>query len=90
MADPRFLLVRLGSMGDVIHAIPAASALRDTFPDARIDWAIDPKWARLLEGNPDITEVIAADRKSASGVAATVRADARGEIYLRDRFSGAV
>jgi lipopolysaccharide heptosyltransferase I len=73
MADPRFLLVRLGSMGDVIHAIPAASALRGTFPEARIDWAIDPKWARLLEGNPDITEVIAADRKSAGGLASTVR-----------------
>jgi lipopolysaccharide heptosyltransferase I len=73
MADQRFLLVRMGSMGDVIHAIPAASALRDTFPHARIDWAIDPKWARLLEGNPDITEVIAADRKSASGVAALIR-----------------
>jgi len=73
MPEPRFLLVRLGSMGDVIHAIPAASALRDTFPDARIDWAIDPKWARLLEGNPDVSEVISADRKSASGVAATIR-----------------
>ena len=73
MAEPRFLLVRLGSMGDVIHAIPAASALRDTFPEARIDWAIDPKWARLLEGNPDITEVIPADRKSASGVAMTIQ-----------------
>jgi lipopolysaccharide heptosyltransferase I len=71
MADPRFLLVRMGSMGDVIHAIPAASAIRDTFPDARIDWAIDPKWARLLEGNPDITEVIAADRKSAGSVIST-------------------
>jgi len=73
MADPRFLLVRLGSMGDVIHAIPAASALRDTFPEARIDWAIDPKWARLLEGNPDLTEVIAADRKSAGNVISTPR-----------------
>jgi heptosyltransferase I len=73
MADPRFLLVRLGSMGDVIHAIPSASALRDTFPGARIDWAIDPKWARLLEGNPDIAEVIAADRKSAGAVASTLR-----------------
>ena len=73
MAEPRFLLVRLGSMGDVIHAIPAASALRDTFPGARIDWAIDPKWSRLLEGNPDITEIIPADRKRASGVTATIR-----------------
>jgi heptosyltransferase I len=72
MADQRFLLVRLGSLGDVIHALPAASALRDTFPDARIDWAIDPKWQRLLEGNPDLSEIIPADRKSAAGIASTV------------------
>ena len=56
MADPRFLLIRLGSMGDIIHALPAASALRDTFPGARIDWAVEQKWLRLLEGNPDISE----------------------------------
>ena len=74
MADPRFLLVRLGSMGDVIHALPAASALRDTFPGARIDWAIEPRWARLLAGNPDVSEVIRLDRKSASGIADTVGA----------------
>ena len=67
-----FLLVRLGSLGDVIHALPAASALRDTFPEARIDWAIDPKWQRLLEGNPDLNEIIPVDRKSAAGIAATV------------------
>src|ERR1700679_463771 len=59
-------------MGDVIHALPAASALRDTFPSARIDWAVEPQWARLLEGNPDLNEVIRLDRKSASGIAATV------------------
>jgi heptosyltransferase I len=73
MAEPRFLLVRLGSMGDVIHALPAASALRDTFPEARIDWAIESRWARLLEGNPDLNEVISVDRKSAGGITATVR-----------------
>jgi heptosyltransferase I len=73
MAEPRFLLVRLGSMGDVIHAIPAASALRDTFPDARIDWLVEPRWARLLEGNPDLNEVITVDRKSAGGIVTTVR-----------------
>ena len=68
MGEPRFLLVRLGSMGDVIHALPAACALRDTFPQARIDWVIDPKWARLLEGNTDLSNVICLDRKSASGL----------------------
>src|ERR1700691_5245614 len=58
MAEPRFLLVRLGSLGDIVHALPAASALRDTFPDTRIDWVVDRKWMRLLEGNPDISETI--------------------------------
>jgi heptosyltransferase-1 len=73
MAESRFLLVRLSSMGDVLHALPAASALRDAFPQARIDWAVDSKWARLLEGNPDLTEVTPLDRKSAAGIVGTVR-----------------
>jgi lipopolysaccharide heptosyltransferase I len=73
MSDRRFLLLRLGSLGDVIHALPAAAALRDTFPDAHIDWAIESKWARLLEGNPDLSSVILVDRKTAGGVSRTVQ-----------------
>jgi len=72
MPDPRFLLVRLGSLGDVIHALPAASALRDAFPDARIDWLIEPKWRRLLEGNSDLTEIISFEKKSAGGLITTI------------------
>lgn len=64
------MLVRLGSMGDIIHALPAAAALRDAFPDARIDWAVEPRWGRLLEGNPDLTEVIPIGRKTPGGFAA--------------------
>ena len=45
----RFLIVRLGSLGDVIHAIPTAAALRARFPDARIDWMVDPRYVPLLE-----------------------------------------
>jgi heptosyltransferase I len=45
---PRFLLVRLGSLGDVIHAIPAAAALRAHAPDARIDWLVDPRYAGVV------------------------------------------
>jgi heptosyltransferase I len=73
MPDARFLLVRLGSLGDVIHALPAASALRDAFPEARIDWLIEPKWQRLLEGNPDLTEIISLEKKSAGGLITTTR-----------------
>jgi lipopolysaccharide heptosyltransferase I len=45
----RFLIVRLGSLGDVIHAIPTAAGLRARFPDARIDWLVDPRYVPLLE-----------------------------------------
>src|SRR5688500_14117999 len=37
----RILVVRLGSLGDVIHTLPAVAALRRAIPDARIDWLVD-------------------------------------------------
>ena len=46
---PRFLIVRLGSLGDIIHAIPAAAALRDAVPGARIDWLVDPRYVELIQ-----------------------------------------
>jgi len=45
----RFLIVRLGSLGDVVHAVPTAAALRAHFPDARIDWAVDPRYVEVLD-----------------------------------------
>jgi heptosyltransferase-1 len=45
---PRFLIIRLGSLGDIIHGIPAAAALRRHFPQARIDWLVDPQYVVLL------------------------------------------
>jgi heptosyltransferase-1 len=42
------LAVRLGAMGDVIHALAAVAALRDAFPEARIGWAIEERWTELL------------------------------------------
>jgi len=59
-------------MGDIIHALPSAAALHDTFPDARVDWVVDPKWARLLEGNSTIDEAISLDRKSAGKILAGI------------------
>ena len=42
------LIVRVGAMGDVLHALPAVAALRKQRPDAEIGWVIDPRWAPLL------------------------------------------
>ena len=44
----RILILRLGSMGDVIHALPAVTVLRSTLPAAEIGWAIEERWAELL------------------------------------------
>jgi heptosyltransferase I len=44
----RLLIVRLSAMGDVIHTLPAAQALRGAFPDAMIGWLIEERWAELL------------------------------------------
>src|SRR5437763_615281 len=44
------LIVRIGAMGDIIHALPGVVSLRRTFPHARITWVVDPKWTGLLAG----------------------------------------
>ena len=44
----RLLIVRLSAMGDVIHTLPAAQALRKAFPDAVIGWLVEERWTELL------------------------------------------
>ncbi len=44
----RLLIVRLGAMGDIIHTLPAASALRAAFPNTIIGWVVEERWAELL------------------------------------------
>jgi len=44
----RLLIVRLSAMGDVIHTLPAAMALRESFPKATIGWLVEERWAELL------------------------------------------
>lgn len=73
MPEPRFLIVRLGSLGDIIHTLPAASALRDAFPNARIDWVVESKWRAILEGNHELDRVVCLARGRASGAIDTVR-----------------
>ena len=42
-ASPKILIIRLSSLGDILHALPAFSNLRLTFPDARIEWLVAKK-----------------------------------------------
>ena len=50
----RILIVKLGALGDVVHAIPVAAALRRAFPSARIDWLVSAKHREILDLVPVI------------------------------------
>ncbi len=54
----RVLIVRIGAMGDVLHALPAVAALRAVRPDWRIDWAVDERWAPLLINGDGVGPVV--------------------------------
>ena len=44
----KILIIRVGAMGDVLHALPAVAALRRARPEWEIDWVITPHWSPLL------------------------------------------
>ena len=55
----KLLIVRVGALGDVLHALPAAAALRTARPDWTIDWVVDSRWSPLLvngEGHGEIVD----------------------------------
>ena len=49
MGNPKFLLVKLSSLGDVLHNLPIVWDLRARFPDAQIDWVVEEGYVNLLK-----------------------------------------
>jgi heptosyltransferase-1 len=68
MPDPRFLIVRLGSLGDIVHTFPAVAALRQSFPAAQIAWLTHPRWESLIAGSDLATEIWATETRSAKSI----------------------
>lgn len=77
----KLLLVRLGSLGDLVHALPVAAALRERYPEARIDWLVDARYSAILELVPIL------DRRIVISPSGRLRADRPGHPNDR-RFSG--
>jgi len=59
----KILIIKPSSLGDIVLALPALSALRRNFPDAQISWLIRPEFGPLLENHPYLNEIISFDRK---------------------------
>src|SRR5690606_2012729 len=57
-ASPRILIVRLTALGDTIHGLPVACALRDQFPDAFIAWAVEGSCVEVVRDHSALDEVI--------------------------------
>jgi lipopolysaccharide heptosyltransferase I len=68
------LLVRLGAIGDIVHAVPVAAALRRACPDARIEWVVDRRHAAVLEIFPVADRVVPLDFGSWLAVVRDARA----------------
>lgn len=54
----RVLVVKLSSIGDVLHAFPAVSALRRRFPEAHLAWAVDWRMKDLVAAHPAVDEIL--------------------------------
>src|SRR3990172_4831536 len=57
----RILIIKLGSIGDVVHTLPSLATLKQAFPNAEVDWLVEKKARTVLDDNPLIHEVIEAD-----------------------------
>jgi heptosyltransferase-1 len=54
----RILLVRLSSLGDVLHTLPAATDIRRALPDAILDWAVEEAYVPLVRMHPGVTRAL--------------------------------
>jgi heptosyltransferase-1 len=79
MPELRFLVVRLSSLGDIVHTFPAVAGLRESFPKAEIVWLTHPRWKPLVESSSLATEIWATETRSFASLL---------EIHRRIRAQG--
>jgi heptosyltransferase-1 len=77
----RILLIKPSSLGDIVHALPTATALRRRFPTASLTWLVKRQWAGVLEGSSALDHILAVDL-SLGGWPAAIRAVREGHFDL--------
>ena len=73
MSEKDFLVGRLGSLGDIVHTMPAVAGLRESFPESRITWLTHPRWKVLVERSGLASEVWATETRSLDSLRRIIR-----------------
>jgi heptosyltransferase-1 len=84
MSEPCFLIVRLGSLGDIVHTFPAVAGLHESFPHSEIIWLTHPRWKLLVESSSLASQIWTVDTRSMASLSETF-----GQIRRTD-FSTAI
>lgn len=79
------LIVKLSAIGDVIHALPVAHALKERYPTARITWVVEKPAYDLLTNNPDINEIIIFDKPKFKSLAGLLKYSPEFSSLLKAR-----
>ncbi|MCE2929740.1 MAG: glycosyltransferase family 9 protein [Candidatus Caenarcaniphilales bacterium] len=74
----KILIIKLSSLGDIVHAIPAANAIKQAMPDATIDWLVYGKFSKILKSQSSIRNIIKLENKSLKNFLAAAK-------YIRDQ-----
>ncbi len=72
MPEPRFLVLRLGSLGDIVHTLPAVAGLRETFPNAEIVWLTGERWRLVVERTGLASSIWTVDTRSRASIWDTI------------------
>ena len=60
----RILIVKLGSIGDIVHTLPSLAAIRRALPSAEVSWVVESRAAEILRSNPVLDRLIVIDTKA--------------------------
>lgn len=59
----KVLILRLSALGDAIHTLPVAAAIKKTYPDCEIGWVVEDKAQLFIKGNPLIDKCFVIPKK---------------------------